>query len=76
MPYNQRLADRLRQKLIPIVQADEKKMFGGVAFLVNGNMTVGVIKESIIVRVGLEKHETSLKMPVVSPFDMIGKPNR
>lgn len=74
MPHNQELAERIRQKLIPIVPADEKKMFGGIAFLVNGNMTVGVIKESILVRVGPEKHAAALKEPGTRPFDMSGKP--
>ena len=61
MPYNQELAEQIRQKLIPIVPVDEKKMFGGIAFLVNGNMTVGVIKGDMIVRLGPEKHATDLK---------------
>jgi TfoX/Sxy family transcriptional regulator of competence genes len=74
MPYNQELAERIRQKLIPIVPLDEKKMFGGISFLVNGNLTVGVIKESIIVRVGPEKHATALKQTGARPFDMTGKP--
>ena len=74
MPYNQQLAERLRQKLIPIVHADEKKMFGGIAFMVNGNMTVGVIKDSIIVRVGPDGHAAALKRPGARPFDLTGKP--
>src|SRR3972149_8771116 len=74
MPYNLLLAERLRQKVLPLVPAEEKKMFGGIAFMVNGNMTVGVIKESIIVRVGPEKHASALKMPGARPFDMTGKP--
>jgi TfoX/Sxy family transcriptional regulator of competence genes len=74
MPYNQQLAERLRQKLIPIVQVDEKKMFGGIAFMVNGNMLVGVIKDSIIVRVGPDGHAAALKQDGARPFDMTGRP--
>jgi TfoX/Sxy family transcriptional regulator of competence genes len=74
MPYNQRLAERLRQKLIPLVQVDEKKMFGGIAFMLNGNMLVGVIKDSVIVRVGPDGHATALKQPGARPFDLTGKP--
>jgi TfoX/Sxy family transcriptional regulator of competence genes len=74
MAYNHQLAERLRQKLIPIVHADEKKMFGGIAFIVNGNMLVGVIKDSIIVRVGPDGHAAALKQPGAHPFDLTGKP--
>jgi TfoX/Sxy family transcriptional regulator of competence genes len=74
MPYNQQLAERLRQKLVPIVQVDEKKMFGGIAFMLNGNLLVGVIKDSIIVRVGPDGHADALKQPGARPFDLTGKP--
>lgn len=74
MPYNQQLAERLREKLLPLIPVTEKKMFGGVAFLLNGNMTVGVIRETLIVRVGPEKHKAALAMPGARPFDMTGRP--
>ncbi|MBI5841708.1 MAG: TfoX/Sxy family protein [Chloroflexi bacterium] len=74
MPYNQQLAERLRQKLIPIVRADEKKMFGGIGFMVNGNMAVGVHKDYLIVRVGADQHSQALNLPGAKPFDITGKP--
>jgi TfoX/Sxy family transcriptional regulator of competence genes len=74
MPYNQQLAERLRQKLVPTVQVDEKKMFGGIAFMLNGNMLVGVIKDAMIVRVGPDGHAAALKQPGARPFDLTGKP--
>ena len=73
MAYNLKLAERIRSELdgIPFV---EKKMFGGLGFLVHGNMACGVNKESMIVRVDPEKHEKLLKKPGAKPFDLTGKP--
>jgi TfoX/Sxy family transcriptional regulator of competence genes len=73
MAYNNKLAERIRFQLdgIPIV---EKKMFGGVGFLVNGNMACGVNKDDLIVRVDPERHAALLKKPHVRPFDMTGRP--
>jgi TfoX/Sxy family transcriptional regulator of competence genes len=73
--YNLKLAERIRSQLngIPFV---EKKMFGGVGFLLNGNMACGVHKEDLMVRVDPEKHTALLKKPHVRPFDMTGRPMR
>ena len=53
---------------------DEKRMFGGVGFLMNGNMLVGIWHESLIVRVGQEQAADALKQPNVKEFDITGKP--
>jgi TfoX/Sxy family transcriptional regulator of competence genes len=73
MAYNIKLAERIRSELsgIPFV---EKKMFGGVGFLLNGNMACGVHKENMIVRVDPEKHEKLLKKSHARIFDITGKP--
>ena len=73
MAYNLKLAERIRAELngIPVV---EKKMFGGVGFLLNGNLAVGVNQDDLIVRVDPEKHSTLLKKQHVRPFDMTGRP--
>jgi TfoX/Sxy family transcriptional regulator of competence genes len=73
MAYDQKLAERIRLQLdgIPFV---EKKMFGGVGFLVGGNMACGVNKNDLIVRVDPERHATLLKKPHTKPFDLTGKP--
>ena len=73
MPYNQTLAERIRSQLqgIPFV---EKKMFGGVGFLLNGNLACGVNKEDLIVRVDTEWHSTLLKKPHTKPFELTGRP--
>ena len=52
----------------------EKKMFGGLGFLLNGNMLVGVWKDSLIVRVGPDAYENALREPHVKDFDITGKP--
>lgn len=73
MAYNEKLAERIRSGLkgIPFV---EKKMFGGVGFLIHGNMACGVHKEDMIVRVKPEKHEKLLMKSHAKPFDAMGKP--
>jgi len=73
MAYNLKLAERIRTELdgIPFV---EKKMFGGVGFLIHGNLACGVYKEDMIVRVDPEKHIKLLKKPHAKPFDITGKP--
>ncbi len=73
MAYNEKLAERIRAEFgkVPFV---EKKMFGGVGFLVHGNMACGVYKESMIVRVEPEKHNALLKKPHARVFDITGKP--
>jgi len=73
MAYNLKLAERVKNELegIPFV---EKKMFGGVGYLLNGNMACGVNKDNLIVRVSPDKHQQLLKRPHAKPFDLTGKP--
>jgi len=73
MAYNEKLAERIRNQLgkVPFV---EKKMFGGVGFLVHGNMAVGVYKEDMIVRVDPEKHTKLLKKAHTKIFNITGNP--
>jgi TfoX/Sxy family transcriptional regulator of competence genes len=73
MAYDLKLAERIRAELgdIPAV---ERKMFGGVGFLLQGNMAVGVYKEDLIVRLDPEKQEKLLKKPGAKVFDITGKP--
>jgi len=73
LAYNLKLAERIRSQLDDIPSV-EKKMFGGVGFLLNGNLACGVNKENLIVRVDPEKHSALLKKPHAKPFDLAGKP--
>jgi TfoX/Sxy family transcriptional regulator of competence genes len=74
MAFSESLAQRVRDALYPLTTAEEKKMFGGIAFMVSGNMTVGVNQDELIVRVGLENYETALSKPAVDLFQPTGKP--
>ena len=74
MAYSEELADRVREIVPRKKGIKEKKMFGGVGFLLNGNMLVGVWKEFLIVRLGPEEGTKALKEKFVIPFDITGKP--
>jgi TfoX/Sxy family transcriptional regulator of competence genes len=75
MPYDQILANRIRMQLKKHQDIVEKKMFGGVGFIIHGNMACGVQGNDLIVRVGPENHDTTLSRPFVRPFlVMPGKP--
>lgn len=74
MPYDTLLAIRIRAALGPLPELVEKKMFGGVGFLVNGNMACGVHKNDLIVRVGPEDYAEALSRPHTHVFDMTGHP--
>lgn len=70
MPYNTQLADRIRVLLAAQTGVVEKRMFGGIAFLLNGNMCVGVLKDEMIVRMSPEAAEHALSRPGTRPFQV------
>ncbi len=70
MAYNLALAERLRKLLEGRNDIVEKKMFGGVAFLLNGNMCVGVTKDELIVRLSVELADKALSRPGAQPFQV------
>ena len=74
MGYDLNLAQRIRDHLSSISALEEKKMFGGVAFLIRGNMACGVHGDDMNVRVGAEKYKAALHRPFTRPFDMTGRP--
>ena len=74
MAFDESLAQRIRDALARKQGVEEKKMFGGVGFLLNGNMLVGVWKNSLIVRIGPEVYEDVLLEPHVTEFDITGRP--
>jgi TfoX/Sxy family transcriptional regulator of competence genes len=76
MAFDEALAGRIRQRLARRKNVEEKKMFGGIGFLLNGNLLVGVWKESLVVRLGKEEGEEALKEPHVKEFDITGRPMR
>ena len=74
MAYDDRLAERVRELLQGKRGVTEKKMFGGLAFMARGNMSVGVIDDHLMVRVGPEAHEKALSRKHVRPMDFTGRP--
>lgn len=74
MAYDENLAERVRSHLAGMPLLVEKKMFGGVGFLLQGNMACGVHGENLIVRVDPQEYEEMLSKQHVRPFDMTGKP--
>ena len=77
MAYDTELADRVREQLASERAVSEKKMFGGLAFLIGGNMAVAVShRGGLIVRVGEEAYEAALEEPHAQVFDMSGRPMR
>ncbi len=74
MAYDDRLADRIREALGPRPDVTEKKMFGGVAFLLDGKMFVGIVKDDLMVRVGPDRYEAALAETHVRPMDFTGRP--
>jgi TfoX/Sxy family transcriptional regulator of competence genes len=74
MAYDETLAGRIRDELVRESGITEKKMFGGVVFLLNGNILVGVWQDALIVRVGPDASKSALQKPHVRPMDVTGKP--
>lgn len=73
MAYSESLARRIRQTFDRRRNITERKMFGGVCFLLHGNICVGVWKDSLIVRIGQESYENALSEPHVRVFDITGR---
>ena len=73
MAYSESLALRIRQALAGRRGFEEKKMFGGLGFLLHGNMCVGVWENSLIARLGVDEGERALAEPHVVEFDITGR---
>ncbi|WP_282699965.1 TfoX/Sxy family protein [Streptomyces sp. CC219B] len=76
MAYDEGLVQRVRERLGARPGITEKRMFGGLAFLVHGNMAVGVTGDDLMVRVGPEAADAALARPGTRVFDMTGRPMR
>lgn len=74
MGFDPVLADRLGQFIHTMPGMQLKKMFGGICWMLNGNMCVGVYNEFLIIRVGVEQAEEILDHEFVEPMDITGKP--
>ena len=73
MPFDESLADRVRALLARRERFNEKKMFGGIGFLLGGNMCVGVWKHFLIARTGPKDYDDALNRSHVEEFDITGR---
>lgn len=76
MAYDEHLAERVRAELAGERAVSDRKMFGGLAFLLDGNMAVGLSGDELMVRVGREGTEEALARPHTRPFEMSGRPTK
>jgi TfoX/Sxy family transcriptional regulator of competence genes len=73
--YDEALAGRVRAELEPRADFDERKMFGGLAFMVNTHMACGIVGDDLMVRVGKERHDDALARGA-REMDFTGRPMR
>ncbi len=76
MAFDETLAQRIRTILAGDDRLTERRMFGGIAFLIAGNMAVGIVRDDLMVRVGPAGHDAALAMPHARPMDLTGRPSR
>ena len=74
MAYDERLAERVRSLVSSRQGITEKRMFGGIAFLVRGNMSVGIVGDELMVRVGAAQHTRALARRHAREMDFTGRP--
>jgi TfoX N-terminal domain len=76
VPYNEQLADRIRAVIGDGPGLTEQKMFGGIAFMLNGNMFCGITRDDLMARVGPVHFEEALSRPGARAGDMSGRPTK
>ena|SRR5437588_2280196 len=74
MAYNEKLNDRIREALADVPQVEEKKMFGGVCYMVDGKMCVGVVKDEMMCQIGADVYGEALEKRGCREMDFAGKP--
>lgn len=74
MAYDEELAERVRDELAGRGGVTEKKMFGGLAFMVDGHMACGIVGDELMLRLGAEGADAALDEPNVRPMDFTGRP--
>ncbi len=76
MAYDTELAERVRAIVGARQGLTERKMFGGIAWMVHGHMAYGVLGDEVIVRLSVEDSDRALAEPDTRAFDMTGRPMR
>jgi len=74
MAYSEELAERVRFVLADRADLDERRMFGGLAFMLGGHMACGIIGDELMVRVGPDATGSALARPHTRPMDFTGRP--
>lgn len=74
MAYDEKLAERVRTALGRRSDVTERKMFGGLAFMLHGNMACGIMKDDLMLRLGPEAAAKALKLKHARPMDFTGRP--
>ena len=74
MAYDEELADRVRVVLADEPGLTERTMFGGLAFMIGGNMACGIVRDELMLRLGAEGADAALAEPSVRPMDFTGRP--
>jgi TfoX/Sxy family transcriptional regulator of competence genes len=72
--YDEELADRVRVVLADEPNLTERKMFGGLALMIGGNMACGIVKDELMLRLGAEGADAALDEPHVRQMDFTGRP--
>ena len=76
MAYDENLAQRVRARVESAKGVSEREQFGGIAFLIRGNVACGIIGNELLVRVGPDGHNEAMKIKDAKPFSLTGRPSR
>lgn len=74
MAFNEKLSNRIREALVDVPHVDEKLMFGGICYMVNDKMCIGIVKDELMCRIGPENYEVALEKPGCREMIFTGKP--
>ena len=74
MAYDEKLAERIRERLSELPHIEEKEMMGGLSFLYNGKMCVGIIKDEMMCRIDPAEHEAAVERHGCRVMDFTGRP--
>ncbi len=74
MAYDEGLAERIREQLADLPTIEEKRMFGGLVFMVRGHMCCGIVGSELMVRVGPDQYAQALCLPHARKMDFTGRP--
>lgn len=74
MAYNEKLANRIREQLAELPNIEEKEMMGGLTFMYNGKMCVGIIADEMMCRIDPNLHETAIEKTGCRTMDFTKRP--